>query len=202
MSIGILDFGAGNICSLTNALKKINKKFNLVRSIKDLSKCDKLIIPGVGSYSAAINKIKKKIPLTEIEKYSKKKYVLGICLGMQILSTRGNEGGNTPGLNLIEGEVKAIYENNKRRLSHVGWNNVKKKSKNKLLKNIKTNEEFYFVHSYQFLTKNKENIIGKTNFNSGEIIAIVQNNKVFGVQFHPEKSHNVGLQLLTNFCDL
>jgi glutamine amidotransferase len=121
---------------------------------------------------------------------------------MQILSTRGNEGGNTPGLNLIEGEVKAIYENNKRRLSHVGWNNVKKKSKNKLLKNIKTNEEFYFVHSYQFLTKNKENIIGKTNYNSGEIIAIVQNNKVFGVQFHPEKSHNVGLQLLTNFCDL
>jgi glutamine amidotransferase len=202
VSIGILDFGAGNICSLTNALKKINKKFNLVRSIKDLSKCDKLIIPGVGSYSAAINKIKKKIPLTEIEKYSKKKYVLGICLGMQILSTRGNEGGNTPGLNLIEGEVKAIYENNKRRLSHVGWNNVKKKSKNKLLKNIKTNEEFYFVHSYQFLTKNKENIIGKTNYNSGEIIAIVQNNKVFGVQFHPEKSHNVGLQLLTNFCDL
>ena len=202
MSIGILDFGAGNICSLTNALKKINKKFNLVRSIKDLSKCDKLIIPGVGSYSAAINKIKKKIPLTEIEKYSKKKYVLGICLGMQILSTRGNEGGNTPGLNLIEGEVKAIYENNKKRLSHVGWNNVKKKYKNKLLNNIKTNEEFYFVHSYQFLTKNKENIIGKTNFNSREIIAIVQNNKVFGVQFHPEKSHNVGLQLLTNFRDL
>ena len=202
MTIGILDFGAGNICSLTNALKKINKKFSLVRSKKDLNKCDKLIIPGVGSYNAAINKIKKKIPLIEIIKYSKKKNVLGICLGMQILSTKGNEGGNVSGLNLIKGEVKPIFENSKKRLSHVGWNNVCQKPKNKLFSNIKKNEEFYFVHSYHFITKNKKNIIGKTKYNLKEIIACIQNNKVFGVQFHPEKSHENGLQLLKNFCDL
>lgn len=199
--IGILNYGSGNITSLSNSLNEISIKHSLINNPKELKNIEKLIIPGVGSYYDAIKKIKKKNFFYEIKKFAEKKPILGICVGMQILSEQGFENKKTEGLALIDGVVDKIYEKHKE--SHVGWNNLKIiKKKSILFNEIEKESDFYFVHSYSFQTKYKSNISSNIYFNNKQFVASIEKDHIFGVQFHPEKSHKNGLKLLNNFCSL
>ena len=141
--------------------------------------------------------------LVEILKYKVKKEgqpVLGICLGMQILSSKGYEESETEGLNFIEGEVK-ILKNKPSKLPHIGWNSVNFIENNKIFKNLENNKDFYFIHSYYFECKNKKNSIANTNYNQN-FSSIINKENIYGFQFHPEKSLKRGLNLLKNFLDI
>ena len=197
--VKIIDYGIGNTGSILNMLHYIGVKAELAITKEDFLDADKLILPGVGSFDAAMNKLNK-LGFSEliIEKAESGNFILGICLGMQILGTESEEG-SLEGLNLIPGKVIRFNQQDML-IPHMGWNKVEWKN-SKVLSNELKNNKFYFVHSYYFETKNKNHVLGNTsygiNFNS-----IIANKNIFGVQFHPEKSHRYGMMLLKNFCSL
>ena len=199
--IGIVDYGCGNIKSLRNALYELDIENDLISSPQLFANYKKIIIPGVGSYSNAIDKIKKKGFEKEIRNFAKlNKNILGICVGMQILSEVGYEGGANKGLGLIEGEVGLI--SNDSNISHVGWNNITIKKESRLFRGIKNNTDFYFVHSYCLDLKNEKEISTSVNFYKKKITSSIEKENIFGVQFHPEKSLDIGLRILKNFSEL
>ena len=199
--IGIVDYGCGNIKSLRNALYELDIENDLISSPQLFANYKKIIIPGVGSYSNAIDKIKKKGFEKEIRNFAKlNKNILGICVGMQILSEVGYEGGANKGLGLIEGEVGLI--SNDSNISHVGWNNITIKKESRLFRGIKNNTDFYFVHSYCLDLKNEKEISTSVNFYKKKITSSIEKENIFGVQFHPEKSLDSGLRILKNFSEL
>jgi imidazole glycerol-phosphate synthase subunit HisH len=199
--INILDTSASNIKSLCNALEHLNIKFRKTKKIEDLKKATHIILPGVGSYKNLIEELKKNYILDELKILiqSQNTIFLGICVGMQVLSTVGHEIEKTKGLNIIKGNVKKINTNLK--LPHVGWNSVFFDQKSPLLENIENGTEFYFTHSYEFIPEFTENILGMT-FYDNKITSIIQNKNIFGVQFHPEKSQEPGLKLISNFSKI
>ena len=198
--LGIINYGCGNLKSLSNALDAIGQYHKVIDNYKSIKKFDKIIIPGVGSYSNAVSKLKKKLFFEEIKEFANNKFILGICVGMQILSDAGYEEKFTEGLQLISGVVDKIE--NKTNISHVGWNNIKTNTSKCLLKNISNNSDFYFVHSFAFKPKNNKVITSTINFNKKKIVSSIENGLIHGVQFHPEKSHKNGLKILQNFCNL
>jgi glutamine amidotransferase len=203
MDVGIINYGLGNIRSLSNSIKKIEKKFEIISNPKDIKQIDKIILPGVGSFKKAMGLIEKQKWDIEIKKYihNKKNRILGICLGMQLLGSIGYEFGNTSGLDLIKGEVKFLRDLGcKKNLPHIGWNDVEIKQNNILFRSIPNNSSFYFVNSYSLHLESKLNEIGSSNYGLN-FTSAVNNKNIFGVQFHPEKSSKVGLQLLKNFID-
>lgn len=200
-SICILDYGMGNIRSLKNAIYKIGHKAYLY-SEKSKIQSNFLIIPGVGAFDHAIKIIKKKKIDIKINKFleDKNNFLLGICLGKQLLYSLGKENKTTKGLNLIDGEVNLLTHNKSDKLPNVGWKNIEVK-KNKSFKfeflNDFNKEKFYFVHSYIGHPKNNKNILATTKFKNLNFCSIVTNNKnLIGVQFHPEKSSETGLEFL------
>jgi len=198
--ICIIDTKASNLMSLVNAFKYLNIQVKVTNEIKDLFKSEYIILPGVGSYNNLISNLKKNFNLKDLHKIiSNQKKFLGICVGMQVLSSIGKEFELTKGLDLIKGEVKKI--NTKLKIPHVGWNSVFFENSNPILKNIENGTDFYFTHSFEYYVKNKKNIIGET-FYGKKIISIIQKDNVYGVQFHPEKSQEPGLQMLYNFSKL
>ena len=198
--INIIDSRSSNLMSLVNALRYLNIKNKVTKEIKDLNNSDYIILPGVGSYNDLIQNLKKNFNIEDLKKVilSGKKF-LGICVGMQVLSTLGREFKDTEGLNLIKGEVRKIETSFK--LPHVGWNSVFFKEENQIMKNIENGTDFYFTHSFEFLPIDLTNILGETLYGK-KITSIVKNNNIYGVQFHPEKSQEPGLQLLYNFYKL
>ncbi len=203
MKICILDYGSGNVASVFNMLKFIEFDPEISNDKKKIRDASHVILPGVGSYKSGMEKIKRKLPIDclENEILKKGKPFLGICLGMQVLSTVGYEFGKYQGLNWVEGEVKKL-DVKKSILPHVGWNEVKAKSKNNILfNNIDTDENFYFVHSYYFNSFNKKNILA-TSIYEETFASVIRKDNVFGVQFHPEKSQKSGMKLLKNFLKI
>ena len=214
MFVLIIDYGSGNIKSVHNSVKKtlqnLNKSSDLKVSsnISDIRKADKIILPGVGSFDHCMNRIKKINDLVETLKDQviiKKKPFLGICVGMQILADQGYENQKTKGLSWINGDVKPIknyidhFQNLK--IPHMGWNNLIIHKSNILLEDISDGDQFYFVHSYFFDIKHKKNIICNTKYGI-DIPAIVNQDNIFGFQFHPEKSGRSGLQILHNWLKI
>lgn len=199
--ITIINSNASNTKSLVNALNFIGIPFKLTNEYLDLKKATHIIMPGVGSYLNLVDDLKKKFNLDEIKSLIEKNntFFLGICVGMQILSTLGYEPEEVRGLNLIEGTVKRIKTNLE--LPHVGWNGVFFNKSNDLLKNIPSGTDFYFTHSYEFNLADAENQIGETHYDK-KIVSIINKKNIYGVQFHPEKSQNAGLKLLKNFSQL
>ena len=203
--IGILDYGAGNIFSISNALQKNNLKNRIIKSEEDFKYCRKLIIPGVGAFSAAIDKLKAKKFDELIIEHKKKGYdILGICLGMQILFSEGFENDiHRNGLNFIDGKVEKLKPNqgNEKtfRLPHIGWSEIIiNKNYQNYFKNNKLNT-YYFVHSYAcFSQDTKLEIIATCRYGSTEFNCFVKKDNVYGIQFHPERSGNEGLNLLKN----
>ena len=199
--INILDTSASNSKSLCNALDHLNIKFKTTKNIKDLKNATHIILPGVGSYRNLVEDLKKNYNLEELRNLIRTNNVilLGICVGMQVLSTIGYEIEKTKGLDIIKGNVKKV--DTKFKLPHVGWNSIFFEKENSLLKNIETGTEFYFTHSYEFIPEFTENILGTTYYDK-KITSIVQDKNIFGVQFHPEKSQESGLKLISNFSKI
>ena len=202
MNTGIINYGLGNVRSLENTIKSIGYHVDVVSSPKNLDKYDKIILPGVGSYSKAMELIINQNWQDSLLEYNNnKKFILGICLGMQILSTYGEEIKITKGLGLIEGKVvhlKKLYF--KEITPHIGWNSIIQKKKSIILNEILNDTDFYFVHSYIFKPNNQSNIIAETNYGVN-FCSIVNKDNVFGTQFHPEKSSGSGRQILKNFLN-
>jgi glutamine amidotransferase len=199
--IHILNYGIGNIKSLSNALHFLGADFKIIDSFKNES-VDKLIIPGVGSYQRAMSLLEEKHLLDGIhELNAKKKIIFGICLGMQILSTEGNEGGISKGLDLIKGEV-IPFPSTAEQIPNVGFNDLTIVKKDSLLfKNLSDRVPVYFTHSYFFKTNDPLNI-SSTSINGETFTASIEKDNVFGVQFHPEISQEAGLLILKNFNNL
>lgn len=198
--ICILDYGAGNVASVYNVIKYLGFNCKITNDRNYIKDSSHIILPGVGAYSSSVNKFKKKIDinLLENEIHNKKKPFLGICVGMQILSTLGLEFGECKGLNWIGGIVKML---NHTKLPHIGWNRIKILKKSTITKNLESGHEFYFVNSFYFEPKDKNTVVASTNYGNS-FCSIIEKENIFGVQFHPEKSQKAGQILLKNFLNL
>ncbi|MEK7121412.1 MAG: imidazole glycerol phosphate synthase subunit HisH [Patescibacteria group bacterium] len=201
--IGIINYGVGNLQSVKNSLDYLGIPNTIISKPKEVNKCDKIILPGVGAFGPAMDKLTELGFSKKIKEFAGlKKPILGICLGMQLLFQTSEEGGIHQGLGLVKGKVLAF--NKKVRdlpIPHVGWNNVYKDKTSLLFKNIDDNSCFYFVHSFYCEPADKSTVIASTNY-SIRFAAAIGKDKIFGCQFHPEKSQTAGLKLLENFDKL
>jgi glutamine amidotransferase len=199
--IAIIDYGTGNVMSILNMLSFIGVQAKVINNPKDISTATKLILPGVGSFDNAMNQIKNKWQ-EELHTHAliKKKYILGICLGMQLMCNKSEEG-SMDGLGWIDGIVnKFQFSHSDFKIPHMGWNYVQTKKENPLL-DIDELNRFYFVHSYHVLLSNINDELCETSYGYNFTSAFNKNN-IFGVQFHPEKSHKYGFSLLKKFANL
>jgi imidazole glycerol-phosphate synthase subunit HisH len=195
--IGIIRYGAGNIFSLTAALERLGIPYGMVNSEADLDQYDRYIIPGVGHAGAAMQKLQQTGLVPQIK--ALKKPTLGICVGMQLLTSYSEEGDSNL-LDIIPIKTLKFTSDAEHKVPHTGWNQVFSEKENPLFKNIPAGSHFYFVHSY-FIEYNNAYTLSSTNYNIKFSASIWQDN-FYGVQFHPEKSGKYGEQLLTNFSKL
>ena len=199
--VAIVDYGVGNLKSLKNCVDSLDFDNKIIDNPRQLINYDIIILPGVGSFKSAMDTINSLGWSQEILEnvINKKKNILGICLGMQILLTQGHEFGETNGLNLISGNVESLKKLGCNELiPHIGWNEVSVKKENILFKNIKYDSSFYFVNSYACKLTDKSQEIGFTDYGVN-FTSVFNNQNIFGTQFHPEKSSKAGRQLLNNF---
>jgi len=195
--IGIINYGLGNVRAFENILKKLNISFKTISYPNEIKGISKAILPGVGSFDSAINKIKKNDIFDKIDECVKSGMpVLGVCVGMQIMFS-GSEEGDLGGFDWINAKISKLNEAYP--LPHLGWNNISFND-NELFKNIDNNAEFFFLHSYGLLNSTEFSIATTEYFQ--KFSCAVQKGNIFGVQFHPEKSHDNGIILLNNFCNL
>ncbi len=200
-TVGIIDYGMGNLHSVENAFRYIGINTFISNDKSELSKADGLILPGVGAFPDAIELLKKLSFPEFINAQAKEKPLLGICLGMQLLFEKSYEFKESKGLGFINGEVvrlKAGQTEKKYKIPHIGYNSIRKINDSPLLNGIDDGTYFYFVHSYMGQCREKKQLTAVTDYGE-EITAVVCEGNVFGTQFHPEKSGEAGLDLLSNF---
>jgi len=202
--ITIIDYGMGNLGSIENMFRYLGFKVTVEKDLDKIMRATKIVLPGVGSFDTAMKKIKEQ-NIHEIlnEKALNEKIpVLGICLGMQLL-TNNSEEGSQKGLGWINAETYSFKNkiDKKFKIPHMGWNVVNKSNNSSLTKNFNSLDKtrFYFVHSYYVKVKNERNSILKTKYGI-EFDSAIQNDNIFGAQFHPEKSHKFGMKLFENFA--
>jgi len=208
MNVVIVDYNSGNISSVVNSFKEAAKdKVNIevTADLKKINSCDKLVLPGQGSFKSCMDLIKKinglEDVLNELVK-DKNKPLLGICVGMQMFADIGYEEVETKGFGWIKGEVLKINnQNGKYKLPHIGWNEINILKDSKIFKDIDNNSHMYFVHSYEFIPNDKSVISATTDYSSN-IVCAVEKENLFGTQFHPEKSDKTGLKIINNFINL
>jgi glutamine amidotransferase len=203
-SVCIIDYGLGNVSSVLNALNLLGIKPIVSADPEKIKKATYLILIGVGSFGDGMKNLEERnlVNLIRDEVLNKKKKILGICLGMQLFAEKGYEHGEWEGLGLISGSVVKIDNlNSKLRLPHVGWNNTKIIRESKLTEGFKEDPIFYFVHSYHFVPEDPKVIVGVSQYGH-DIVALIENGNIFGAQFHPEKSHKDGLNILKNFLNI
>ncbi|PAF47892.1 imidazole glycerol phosphate synthase, glutamine amidotransferase subunit [Helicobacter sp. 12S02232-10] len=206
MQIGIINYNMGNLASVQNAFEAIGAKAQIQKDPSKLSNYDKLILPGVGAFGDAAKNLENTGMKEAVLDFVKRgRYVLGICLGMQLLFEKSQEFGEHKGLGLIKGEViKFQIEKSNLKIPHMGWNQCifsENASKHPLLKNIQDKTYLYFVHSYHALCADPQNLLAKCIYGY-PFAAIVAKDNIFGLQPHPEKSHHEGLKILKNFVTL
>ncbi|MGL5415723.1 MAG: imidazole glycerol phosphate synthase subunit HisH [Clostridium sp.] len=197
--IGIIDYGMGNLKSVSNALDKLCVEYIISDDKEFLGSCEKLILPGVGAFNDAMINLKEK-GLDEFIKIEalKGKELLGICLGMQLLFEKSYEGIEMDGLGLLKGTVVKINEEG-RRIPHIGWNSGKAFNKTRLLDEIDESSFFYYVHSYMISDYEKDDLVIGADYEGVLIPGLFRRGNIVGAQFHPEKSGEVGLKLIENF---
>lgn len=203
--ITIIDYGLGNIRAFANVYERLNIKTKLAHTADDLKDAAKIILPGVGSFDHAMNLLNNSGMRDELDKQVliNKVPVVGICLGMQIMAKSSDEG-ILPGLGWIDGVVKVFDPESipyVTRLPHMGWNTIIPKKESKILDGLSENSRFYFLHSYYFVCNNLEDILTTTQYGITYASAVNYEN-IYGIQYHPEKSHTNGVQLLKNFANL
>ena len=198
--IAIIDYGAGNIFSVKNAFDYLGYECKLTKSEDEIKKADRIILPGVGAFPAAMNMLNESGLVPLIREQTKIKPFLGICLGMQLIFDKGYEFEETDGLGLIHGTVEKM-ERTDLVIPHMGWNELIIQNDCPLFKGLPQNPYVYFVHSYAAKCDDK-NVAAYCDY-GGKVTAMVHDGKyAFGAQFHPEKSGEVGLQILRNFAEL
>jgi glutamine amidotransferase len=198
----IIDYGLGNLASIKNMFKKIGAESMISSDPEDIFKASKLILPGVGHFAKGIENLSKSglIPILSKAVLEDKKPVLGICLGMQLMTSHSEEG-DTKGLGWIEAETKRFkFEDRNIKIPHMGWSENKYVQNIPLTKGIENEQRYYFVHSYHVECLHPENVLGTCNYGIDFHSAIIRDN-IAGVQFHPEKSHKFGMTLLKNFVN-
>ncbi|WP_297323397.1 imidazole glycerol phosphate synthase subunit HisH [uncultured Bartonella sp.] len=213
MRVAIIDYGSGNLRSAVRAFERaacdheISADITLVRQAEDILKADRVVLPGVGAYAdcrAGLDSIDGLVQtLTEIV-LKKGRPFMGICVGMQLMSSRGMEKTVSPGLDWIKGDVTLMVPEDKAlKVPQIGWNTLDLKRDHRLFSNIKTGEKglhAYFVHSYQLHCQNTDELLATTDYGGAVTAAVIRDN-MFGTQFHPEKSQRLGLQLIANFLE-
>jgi glutamine amidotransferase len=198
----IIDYGMGNLGSISNMLKYIGVDSMITSDHNVIDSAEKIILPGVGHFDSAMTNINE---LNLVEILRKKSLVdkvpfLGICLGMQLMC-RHSEEGNRGGLGLINADVLGFNLARPYKVPHMGWNLIEPKNDNAILENLDNNSRFYFVHSYYVKTDDESNVLTYTNYGHKFVSGITNNKNIFGVQFHPEKSHKYGVTLFKNFIE-
>ena len=208
MNIAIIDYNSGNISSVINSFKEVVKDKVNVEVTSELNKIkasDKVVLPGQGSFKTcveALNNINGLVDTLNEFVINDKKPLLGICVGLQMFADIGYEETETKGLGWLSGKVSKINnQNGKYKLPHIGWNQIDIVKNSKIFNNIENKSHMYFVHSYEFIPKDKNVISAITDYSS-RIVCSVEKENIFGTQFHPEKSDKTGLQLIKNFLSL
>jgi glutamine amidotransferase len=204
--ISIVDYGLGNIRAFANVYKRLNMPCEIVKSANELEHATKIILPGVGAFDEAMSMLNASgmRELLDDLVVNRKIPVFGICVGMQVLG-RSSDEGEMAGLGWIDGAVKKFDTSalaaDAMLLPHMGWNTVTACRSNPLLANLANDPTFYFLHSYYFTCPDDTAVLARTDY-GGQFICAVNSDNVYGVQFHPEKSHHNGVQLLKNFGEL
>ncbi len=203
--IVIINYGLGNINAIYSVYKNLNIPVKIASKPSDLENSRKIILPGVGAFDYAMERLDKSGMRETLDDLvlNKQSSVLGICVGMQMLAKSSDEG-DLPGLGWLDAKVKILkkyIENFELSVPHMGWNNISPKKKHPLLTDLSKSSYFYFLHSYYFETNDDTNIISTTNYGN-DIVSIINSGNIYGVQFHPEKSHDNGIMLLKNFFEL
>jgi glutamine amidotransferase len=203
--ITIIDYGLGNIRAFVNVYERLNIPISIAKTADDLKAVTKIILPGVGAFDHAMRQLNNSGMREILNKLvlDQKLPVIGICVGMQMLAISSDEGV-LPGLGWIDGIVKkfdASVLKSKTQLPHMGWNTIHPNNDNPLMINLSNGSRFYFLHSYYFQCNNKNDAIATTEYGI-QFTCVVNKRNIYGVQFHPEKSHQWGMQLLKNFAKL
>ena len=208
MNVIIVDYNSGNVSSVVNSFEEVAKSKVNIEVTSDLSKIkfsDKVVLPGQGSFKScidALNNINGLVDTLNEFVIINKKPLLGICVGLQMFADIGYEEIETKGLGWISGKVSKIdNQNGKFKLPHIGWNEINILKHSKIFKNIENNSHMYFVHSYEFVPEDK-NVITATTDYSSNIVCSVEEENIFGTQFHPEKSYKIGLKIIENFIKI
>jgi imidazole glycerol-phosphate synthase subunit HisH len=201
--ITIINYGLGNIRAFVNVYKQLNIPINIATQCDDLKKATKVILPGVGAFDYAMQRLEISGMRQTLDEVVLHQHVpvLGICVGMQMFACSSEEG-SLPGLGWIDGKVKRFNRSILSRsmvVPHMGWNNIKPVKIDGLLQEIDLDAHFYFLHSYYFQCHRSEDVIAVTDYGE-EFACVVNSGNIFGVQFHPEKSHQWGIRLLENFA--
>ena len=201
-NVCVLDYGSGNVKSVFNLFSAIAEHVVISNNSEEIRKATHIVLPGVGAFSSAMRNIRERLPMAVLEQVvlGDKKPFLGICVGMQVLATRGMEFGECLGLGWIEGSVEKVNSQHLP-LPHIGWNSISSMRDSPLLAGLGDDPDLYFVHSYAFLLENKQHILATTNYEE-EFCSVVQRENIYGVQFHPEKSQRAGIKLAKNFLSL
>jgi glutamine amidotransferase len=203
--IGIIDYGLGNISAFLSVYKRLNIPASVVRSPDELEGAERLILPGVGSFDHAMELLQKSGMYASLEDFvlTRRKPILGVCIGMQIMA-KSSEEGVEPGLGWIRASVRKLGGAENKfplRLPHMGWNDVVPVTKSMLFKGLEHNSRFYFLHSYYFDCEDSGAALAETDYGLRFVCAVNLSN-IYGVQFHPEKSHEYGIRLLKNFSEV
>ena len=208
MNVTIVDYNSGNISSVINSFKEVagdRVKIEVTSDLNNIKSSDKVVLPGQGSFKScvdALNNINGLVETLNDFAISKKKPLLGICVGLQMFADVGYEEIETKGLGWISGKVSKIDNHNgKYKLPHIGWNQIYILKESKIFKDIKNNSHMYFVHSYEFVPEDK-NVVSAITEYSTNIVCSVEKENIFGTQFHPEKSQANGIKILENFIKI
>ena len=205
--ITIIDYGCGNIFSLKRTINKFDYNVEFTKDPDKIVNSEKIFLPGVGAFKTGIDNLKKNNLDEAIRLFLKKgNFLLGICLGMQLLMDKSEEFGNYLGLGLISGDVSKLGKINNYPIPHIGWTQIHKQHSSNdniyLLKSIKDQSYFYFIHSYQVIKKKKNETLSLSSYGNNYFSSIVNSDNIFGTQFHPEKSGKVGEKLVFNFLQM
>lgn len=200
--VAIIDYNAGNIKSVQKAFDYIGEKTICTRDYDEILGSDKVVLPGVGSFEYAINELKKyRLDCAIRDVCDKKIPLLGICLGLQLLFDGSDESPKVSGLSILKGHIHKIPEENNLKVPHIGWNSIKLSNNGRLFKDIDDGSFVYFVHSYYLRADDKDIVTAAADYGVN-IHASIEKDNIFACQFHPEKSSDVGLNILRNFSKI
>ena len=199
----IVEYGMGNLKNVYNALKYLNIPSKISKDTNEIKNADKLILPGVGSFAEAMKNLNN-LGLYELirEKANDGTPLLGICLGMQMLFEKGYENGESKGLNLINGQITLLNPRENVKIPHIGWNRLEVNKDSALISNLRKDSFVYYVHSFAATNVKDEDLIAFSSYGGLKVPSIVCKNNIYGAQFHPEKSGEVGLKILKNFGEM